>query len=335
METAVFMGSGSLESYYAIYNVQTREILSRLFEIPPTLITKDNLKEHQEILRKTTYVFSSWGMPTLSKEKIKIFFPNLKAIFYAAGSVKGFAQPFLQCGVKVFSAWAANAVPVAEFTAAQIVLANKGFFQANEKIRRLGYAQSAAYCRSFKGNYDTHIGLLGAGMVGKEVIRLLKPYRFHIFVYDPFLPEAEAERLGVTLSSLEEIFSSCDVISNHLADNAQTRGLLDKALFSRMGDYATFINTGRGAQVVEVDLAEALREKSGRTALLDVTDPEPPRPENPFFALDNVFLTPHIAGSMNCETQRMGEYMCEECLAFVNGQKTRYEVTEEMLKTMA
>jgi phosphoglycerate dehydrogenase-like enzyme len=125
--------------------------------------------------------------------------------------------------------------------------------------------------------------------------------------------------MGVEKCTLERLFSECPVISNHLANNAQTRGLLDYQLFSRMGPYASFINTGCGAQVVEADLIRALKEEPGRCALLDVTDPEPPEQGHPFYSMDNVFLTPHIAGSMGNEVARMGAYMLEALNSYLSG----------------
>ena len=98
---------------------------------------------------------------------------------------------------------------------------------------------------------------------------------------------------------------------------------------------ATFLNTGRGAQVVEADLVRALREAPDRTAVLDVTFPEPPAADSPLNALPNVFLTPHIAGSKGREVERMGAYMAEECARWLSGAPTPYEVTLPMLETMA
>lgn len=116
-------------------------------------------------------------------------------------------------------------------------------------------------------------------------------------VYDPFLPRARQEALGLDrLCSLEEVFSTCQTISCHIANNEQTRGMLDYRLFSRMGDTVCFVNTGRGAQVVEADLVRALREKPLRSAILDVTDPEPAPAASPLWGLPNVFLFPHVAG---------------------------------------
>ena len=96
-----------------------------------------------------------------------------------------------------------------------------------------------------------------------------------------------------------------------------------------------FINTGRGAQVVEQDLIRALKEKPDRCAILDVTMPEPPEENSPLYTMDNVFLTPHIAGSSGNEVARMGKTMLEQFRKFISGQPCEYEVTLEMLKTMA
>ena len=281
-------------------------------------------------------IFSTWGMPALSEEDIARVFPNLKEIFYAAGTVQAFARPYMARGVRIFSAWAANAVPVAEFTLAQILLANKGFFQLDGIYRREGFKAARDYADRFYGNYHNCVGLLGAGMVGKKVIELLKPFTLEVLVFDPFLPDETAETLGVKKTSLEEIFETCPIVSNHLANNAQTVGMLNYALFSRMSPYGVFINTGRNSQVVVPDLIRAMREEPGRTALLDVTDPEEPLPlDHELFTVPNIQITPHRAGSCRGEVYRMGDYMMEEYKRVRAGEAPRWEVMREMLKTMA
>jgi len=282
------------------------------------------------------YIFSTWGFPEMTEVEIETLFPKLKAVLYAAGSVQAFARPFLARGVRVFSAWAANAIPVAEFAAAQIVLANKGYFQAHEHYRR-GHAESIAYCESFaEGNYGGKVGLLGAGMIGRHVIHLLAPYEVEIWLYDPFVSEEQAAALGVVKKSLEAVFEQCRTVSNHMANKPETRNILDYALFSSMLPNATFINTGRGAQVVKADLLRAMAECPGRTALLDVTDPEEPvAADSDYWKHPNVFLTPHRAGSMVNEVRRMGQFMLEEYARMLAGEAVRYEVTAEMLTAMA
>ena len=281
-------------------------------------------------------VFSTWGMPRLTEDEISSLLPGLRCVFYAAGTVQAFARPFLNKGVRVFSAWAANAVPVAEFTLGQILLANKGFFQLDRIYRTEGFRAAESYAGHFDGNYHNKVGLLGAGMVGKKVIENLKPYDISIDVFDPFLPDETAKILGVRKTSLEDIFQSCPVISNHLANLPETVGMLDYHLFSLMSPWAVFINTGRNAQVVVPDLIRAMREEPGRTALLDVTDPEEPLPVgHPLWDVPNILITPHRAGSQKGEIYRMGSYMMEEYRKVMAGQAPLYEVTMDMLRTMA
>jgi phosphoglycerate dehydrogenase-like enzyme len=166
-------------------------------------------------------------------------------------------------------------------------------------------------------------------------VQLLQSYKLQILVFDPFLSKKQAKELGISQCSLEQIFTECQTISNHLANNEQTKGMLNYDLFRKMKNNATFINTGRGAQVVEDDLIRALQEYPDRTALLDVTYPEPPKEESLLYTLKNVFLSPHLAGSRGDELVRMAEYMYGEFVAMQNNEPLQYEVTRKMLRTMA
>lgn len=189
---------------------------------------------------------------------------------------------------------------------------------------------------SYKGNYGATVGIIGAGMIGSLVIKLLKEsYNLNVVVFDPFLSDERAMELGVTKTTLENLFAISQVTSNHLANNEQTKGMLNYSHFSSMPENAVFLNTGRGAQVVENDLVKTLKERDDITAILDVTDPEPPIEGHPFYSLKNCILTPHIAGSSGDEVCRMASYMLEEYLRYVNNEKCLYEVTAKMLETMA
>ena len=318
-----------------IYLPQVQKELSEQVELLETLSSVEELPKRQEQLKQVEVIFSTWGMLPLTAEQIKTYFPSLRAVFYAAGSVQYFARPFLESGVRIFSAASANGVPVAEYSAAQVVLANKGFYQAGRIYQSQGMKAARDYTALMSGNFGAKVGILGAGVIGRQVIRLLHNYRLELLVFDPFLPQEKAQELNVQKAELLEIFAECQTISNHLANNEKTRGMLDYSLFSRMKPGATFINTGRGAQVVEEDLIRALGEEPGRTAVLDVTDPEPVPEGHPFLSLPNVVLTPHIAGSMNEELGRMGIYMRDAFLCYQRGEPSPYEVTLPMLETMA
>ena len=294
-----------------------------------TLYSKEDIISNPMLFSQTEFIFSTWGMPYFDKKEIENYFPNLKAIFYSAGSVQSFARPFLESGVRVFSAYAANAVPVAEFALSEIILANKGFFKAIKK------KSTREDVLGYKGNFNATLGIVGAGMIGSLLIEKLRDFDFKIFVYDPFLSDSRAQSLGVQKVSLEELFKSCQVISNHLADNEETKGIFTKSLFELMLPYATFINTGRGRQVIESDLIEVLRKRQDLTAILDVTYPEPPIDDSPLYTLDNCIITPHIAGSMGDEVKRMAKFMNDEYLHYINGEECKCEITSDMLKTMA
>lgn len=331
---AIFLCSAD-STVKRVYFADTVEQISSMTELDPSTYSKDDILSYPEKFADTRYIFSTWGMPFFTKEEIAQYLPSLECVFYGAGTVQGFARPFLESGVKVFSAWAANGVPVAEFTVAQIILANKGYF-AVSRYQSIGDRRTAGEIFShYRGNFGRKIGVIGAGMIGRMVVRMLKSYRLDVMVFDPFLSDGVAMELGVEKCSLDRVFTECDVVSNHLADNPQTRGMLDGKLFASMKPYSTFINTGRGAQVVESDLIRVLTDRTDITALLDVTDPEPPHEESPFYLLPNCFLTPHIAGSAGDEVHRMAEYMAEEFRKYNAGELCPYEVTLKMLETMA
>ncbi len=317
-----------------VYSEKSRMRLSELLDIDCNIYTHADIVAAPESFHDVRYIFTTWNFPSFTGEEIRAAFPGLDGVFYAAGSVQDFARPFLECGVKVFSAWGANGVPVAEFTVAQIILAGKGFLPLMRKFSA-GDMTAAGENRHFPGNFGEKVGVIGAGMIGKLVISMLKSYRLEVLAFDPFLSDETATALGVRKCPLEELFSECQVVSNHLANNEQTQGMIGYDLFRRMRPYATFINTGRGAQIVEPDLVRILTERPDLTAMLDVTWPEPEPAGHPFYSLPNCFLTPHIAGSSGDEVRRMAEFMLEEYERYAAGQPCRYEVTMKMLETMA
>ena len=316
--------------------VYTPKVLSRLSEYGELSerISKNNLRENAEFLADCEIAFATWGMPQFTKEEIAQYMPKLKALFYSAGTVQYFARPFLESGVKIFSAFAANAVPVAEYTFAQITLAAKGFYQS-AKFYRLLHAYSFAFANTSTGNYECKVGLVGLGAIGQSVAQKLKELDVEVFACDPFVSPERAEELNVTLVDMETLFSECDIISNHLANKKELENIFNYRLFKRMKKHSVFINTGRGAQVAEYSLALSLILHPTRTFVGDVLKRESFPYINPLFWCPNAVLTPHIAGSTGKEPQRMAYYMMDELEHFLSDGKTKYEVTFEALERMA
>lgn len=329
LKRAVFCGSKLwLDRVYA---KGRWEQVAKLTSLHPEVIDLENFAEHSAHLREAEVIFSTWGFPRFTPAQVD-HMESLQAIFYAGGTVQSFGPQFLARNVSVVSAWQANAVPVAEFTLAQILLSTKGYFR---NVRETGSPHTQRDAFQGPGNFGETIAILGAGAIGTKVIELLQQFQLRMIVYDPFLSAERASRLGVEKVSLETAFEEAFVVSNHVANVPETKRLIHGGLFARMRPGAAFINTGRGETVDEPSMISVLRERPDITALLDVTFPEPPLPDSPFYKMPNVLISGHIAGSINDELVRMADYCIEDFIAFTNNRPLRYAVSAAMLETMA
>jgi len=288
-----------------------------------------SLDEVIDRLEETELLVSTWGMPAMDETMLGRM-PRLEAIFYGAGSVKGMVTPAMYArGIVISSAAPVNAMPVAEYTVSVILLSNKRFWQS------MRHDPAAPFDRqSIPGNFRRTIGIIGASMVGREVIRLLKAHDMDLLLYDPFVSDKEAALLGVTRVELNELLERSDIVSLHAPNLPALRHMLGARQFALMRDGVTFINTARGALVDEEAL---LRELStGRLfAVLDVTDPEPPAPGHPFYTLPNVIYTPHIAGAVGMECERLADFALAELQRYLNGKPLANAVAEERLAQLA
>lgn len=320
-----------------VYNKKILDNIRKEFDIENTIYTKKDILSPENDFSNVEIAFGSWGVEKFTVEEIREYLPNLKGIFYVGGSVKYFARPFLEAGVKICGAWQANAVAVAEFVVSQMILGIKGVF-----LSRINNASEWDVKKKLvvpvKGFYGIKIGILGSGAIGRKVIEFLSNYkdnRLDIYLYSPSLTDEKAQKLGVKKSSPEEIFKQCDIISNHIANNPQTLSFYNKELFELMGDQVVFINSGRGQQIVERDLAESMKKRPQSCALLDVTYPEPPNNDCPLFSASNIFINPHIAGSQNNELERMVNYILEDAISLKYGRQLKYEITLSALSHLA
>ena len=259
--------------------------------------------------------------------------PRLRAVFYAAGNVKAFAEPLVARDVVLVSAWAVNAIPTAELVLSQILLTCRGYFRA---VRQYEATKDLARAKAFRrtGAAGETIGLIGMGWIARRLTKHLHDFGFHVLASDPFLTPERARELGVEKVTLEELFARSYVVSNHVPDLPTTKDILGAELFERLRDGATFINSGRGAQVVEAELARVLAARPDLTALLDVTAPEPPRADSPLWSLPNVVISPHVGGTIGDEVVRLADCVIEEFEAWLAGRPLRYQVTREILATM-
>lgn len=328
---AAFVSRPDCGNIVRIFDAPRRERIARHAQIVPVDLTPKNIGEHLKEAAQVEAVFGTWGLPVA---ELTAHFPNLKAIFYAAGSVKGFARPFLSKGVIITTAKHANAICVAQFCLGQILLGAKGFFR-NTQICRSVEARHRHPVFSGAGVYGEKVALIGMGAVARELVKLLKPFNLEILAVDPYLSADTAKQLGVKIVTMEEAFAQAYIVSNHLPNLPELKHVLNGKLFESMRKDATFINTGRGAQVNEADLIEVSKARPDITSLLDVTDPEPPVAGSPLYELPNVHITSHIAGGLNDELGFFGDSVIEEFERFARGQPVLWGETIELLDRSA
>jgi phosphoglycerate dehydrogenase-like enzyme len=315
-----------------IFDAPRRERISGHGELLPVILTPKNVEQHLKEAAQIEAIFGTWGIPAdiLTAER----FPALKVIFYGAGSVKGFARPLMERGVQVVTAKWANGICVAQFCLGQILLASKGYFR-NTQMCRTWTKGPPHQAFVGAGLYGEKIALIGMGAVTRELLTLMKPFQLEVLAVDPYLKPDEAKKLGVKIVSMEEAFAQAYIVSNHLPNLPELKGVLNRSLFASMRPDATFINTGRGAQVNEADLIEVSKARPDITSLLDVTDPEPPAPGSPLYELPNIQLSSHIAGALNDELRRFGDCVIEEFERYAAGQPLLYTESLELLDRMA
>ena len=322
------------EFFPLVYGMEERDELERLAHFYASPQTRESIAENKALLADAEIIFSGWVAPLLDDEFLNAA-PKLRAIFYGAGST-GYitTDAFWERDIVITSAYAANARPVAEYALGAILLSLKNFwrFQARAKMG-LGWGTPA---RHLTGGYRTTVELIGCGMVARRLIELLKPLDVRCIVYDPFLSEAAANELGVELCMLDEAFANGDVVSLHAPDKPETCGMITGDHFLRMKQDATFINTARGRTVRGAEMITALRRRPDITAILDVCDPEePPVQGSPLYTMNNIFLTPHIAGSVGPECQRLGRYMVDEFRRYLKGEPLQWQITRELAAKIA
>ncbi len=316
----------------ALFPPSTFQRLTRHVDIDPQLVAEDF--DRVPDLAGVELLITSWGCPPLD-HAVLARMPLLKAVVHAAGSVKHHVTDACwDRGLTVSTAAAANAVPVAEYTVAAVLFANKRVLEIGGLYRehRAPLDWSAHY-PGF-GNYRRTVGVVGASLVGRRVLELLRPYDFELLLADPHLDPATARSLGARLVDLDAMLADCDVVSLHAPALPETYHLMDARRLSLLRDGATLINTGRGSLIDTRALtAEA---SAGRIhAVLDVTDPEVLPATSPLYSLPNVLLTPHIAGSLGGELQRITRSALDEIERYCIGQEFAYPVTRAALTTSA
>ncbi|MEV8390880.1 MULTISPECIES: hydroxyacid dehydrogenase [unclassified Streptomyces] len=299
---------------------------------PPPVLDDFTTDRARATLADVEILVTGWGCPPLDRAVLELA-PRLRAVAHTAGTIRGhITEACWERSIEVSSAAAANALPVAEYTVAMILLSGK---RALERARDYRATRDRDDWLSMDvGNYRRTVGILSASLIGRRVIELLRPYDFRVLLHDPYVSDEEAAALGVRPVGLGELFSGSDTVSVHTPLLPATRGLVSRELLTSMRPDSVLINTARGAVVDQEALTDVLEQDRIR-AVLDVTEPEVLPPDHPLWSCENALITPHLAGSQGNETRRLADLAVGEVERWAAGDGFAHPVRRERLAFLA
>jgi D-3-phosphoglycerate dehydrogenase / 2-oxoglutarate reductase len=229
--------------------------------------------------------------------------PKLRVIGRAGVGVDNIdAEAATRRGIVVMNTPGANAVAVAELTIGLMLALARKLPAANASMHAGKWEKKNLQGAELRGKT---LGILGLGRIGLEVARRARGFGLEILGNDPFVSAAVAREAGIKLVTLDELIAGSDYLTLHVGLTPQTTGVINAKTLAKMKKGVRIINCARGELIEDADLVAALKSGQVAGAALDVFAVEPPK-ESPYFALDNVILTPHVAGSTGEAQEAVG-----------------------------
>ncbi len=229
--------------------------------------------------------------------------PKLRIIGRAGVGVDNIdADEATRRGIVVMNTPGANAVAVAELTLGLMIAMARSIPRANATMHAAKWEKKSLQGSELRGKT---LGIVGCGRIGLEVARRARAFGMTLLGYDPFIAPVIARENNITLVPIDEIFAASDFLSLHVGLTPQTEGLINKHSLAIMKKGVRIINCARGELIVDEALAAAITSGHVAGAALDVFRQEPLK-DSPYFGLDNVLLSPHIAGSTDEAQEAIG-----------------------------
>lgn len=226
--------------------------------------------------------------------------PKLKAIGVLRGGIENVCSEYArEKGIEVFNAPGRNAEAVSDFTVGMIICEARNIARGHHGILTGRWIRDYSNSGMIPDLPGRTVGLIGCGAIGMKVAKKLSGFDMTLLGYDPFASAERCKEAGIDPVELDELMARADFVSLHARLTAENRHLIDARRLALMKPTAYLINTSRAGLIDEAALVEALRAKKIAGAALDVYEHEPPQPDDPLLALDNVTLTPHMAGGSN------------------------------------
>lgn len=287
-------------------------------------------EELREKISGIDIALTGWSCPKLDEYTLQNA-DRLKLVAHTGGSVAPVAGSYLyEKGIKIISGNWFYAESVAEGTIAYMLAALRDIVLYDKVVQNGKWKDEDSYN---EGLLDKTIGLVGFGMVAKNLVRLLKPFRVKINVFADYLTEADCRYYGINKVALEELFKSCRIISVHESQRPETYHMINKKLLASISDGALLINTSRGSIIDEQALADELEKKRFK-AVLDVYEEEPLPEGSRLRGLDNVILIPHMAGPTIDRRKFVTLGLIEDIQRMLRNEKLEYEISREYAERM-
>lgn len=254
---------------------------------------------------------------TITKRLID-YCTNLKAIGVLRGGIENVNIEYASSkGILVFNTPGRNANAVADFTVGMLISECRNIAKAHRELKAGNWVRdysNASYVPDLK---DKTAGIIGYGNIGRKVAQRLKGFEMKIIAYDPYISDAD----GVDMVSLETLMKESDFVTIHSRLSAETEKMINAELLSLMKPTSYFINTARSGLVDEDALCEVLKAQKIAGAALDVFEVEPPGKDYKMVTLDNVTITPHLAGGTRDAFTQSPKLLSEELEKVLNKER--------------
>lgn len=312
MKKTVFIGATGYETYCA-------EGRNALLEAGYTLIenqtgrpyTKEELKEIGGEISGVICGCEIWDEETISAA------PDLEVIIkFGVGYDNIDSEAAKRHGVQAANCPGMNSAAVAEQTMALLLACMREVPALDRSVRQGNWER-----RVFPEISGSVFGVLGFGAAGRAVAKCARAFGAQVIAYDKYPDKRLAEELGVSLCSVEEIFSRSDIISIHLPALAETRHLINKETIGKMRKGVVMVNTARGMIVDEEAVAEALKSGKIYAYGTDVYEKEPVKGNSPLLYCPHTVLSPHLAGESLNSYSRIGMAAAQGIIAALSGKE--------------
>lgn len=318
------------KSFITEENVRRIEALADevIWNKEPRNMTREELRD---ALEDVDVCICGWSVPRFDEfvlEKAN----KLKLIAYVAGSVHGVVSDAMyEKGIRIVAGNEGFARSVAEGTIAYILSAQRRLRKYEDYMRNDGWTPWPFFN---EGLLEKTVGVVGYGAVSRHLLPMLKAFHVKIKLFSNHMTQQQAEELGVEKSTLEEIFSTCDIVTLHCSNSPENNDLVGERLLGMMKDGALLVNTSRGTVLDEEALGREVM--SGRLrAALDVFKEEPPAMDSPLRKSENVLLIPHMAGPTIDQRAAAARFTIEDIERMMKGEPLQHEITQKRASVMS